>query len=372
MGTSSFICSQSNNRKRKPYNNNLVRFIANENIPELNATLQCLCHIQIFVTYLKGKFNQIKEINSYKIFDKQGKNLTNSLKDLIDNIYNHKLNDETKIIPIQIETNNFYEMFLKINQNYDINNNCLINTILMRLHDELNKAQVGSIQGSPILDENNLNNALMVYMNIFSSNNKSKISDYFFGTYYTFTKCMNCGNEIYKPKAYISQFFNLEDVRKFKYESCMNNLNILYSSPPDCNIINIMDCLYYDRQGKPNPESNQICKKCGVITNINYLTIIYTLPNILIFIFNKANLIPNVKYSIQQQINIDFFVDQKQNKIYDLIGVIFNPYQKKYIALCKSFLNKLWYSYDDENAKLIDDIQIEFNNYDNPYMLIYQ
>ena len=370
MGTSCFICSQSN--KRKPYNNNLVRFIANENIPELNATLQCLCHIQIFVTYLKGKFDQIKKINSYKIFDKQGKNLTNSLKDLIDNIYNHKLNDETKIMPIQIKTNNFYEMFLKINQNYDINNDCLINTILMRLHDELNKAQVGSIQGSPILDENNLNNALMVYINSFLSNNKSKISDYFFGTYYTFTKCMSCGNEIYKPKAYISQFFNLEDVRKFKYESCMNNLNILYSSPPDCNIINIMDCLYYDRQGKPNPESNQICKKCGVITNINYLTIIYTLPNILIFIFNKANLIPNVKYYIQQQINIDFFVDQKQNKIYDLIGVIFNPYQKKYIALCKSFLNKLWYSYDDENAKLIDDIQIEFNNYDNPYMLIYQ
>lgn len=370
MGALSFICSQSN--KRKPYNNNLVRFIANENIPELNATLQCLCHIQIFVTYLKGKFDQIKEINSYKIFDKQGKNLTNSLKDLIDNIYNHKLNDETKIMPIQIKTNNFYEMFLKINQNYDINNDCLINTILMRLHDELNKAQVGSIQGSPILDENNLNNALTVYKNIFSSNNKSKISDHFFGTYYTFTKCMSCGNEIYKPKAYISQFFNLEDVRKFKYESCMNNLNILYSSPPDCNIINIMDCLYYDRQGKPNPESNQICKKCGVITNINYLTIIYTLPKILIFIFNKANLIPNVKYYIQQQINIDFFVDQKQNKIYDLIGVIFSPYQKKYIALCKSFLNKLWYSYDDENAKLIDDIQIEFNNYDNPYMLIYQ
>ena len=114
MGPLSFICSQSNNRKRKPYNNNLVRFIANENIPELNATLQCLCHIQIFVTYLKGKFDQIKEINSYKIFDKQGKNLTNSLKDLIDNIYNHKLNDETKIMPIQIKTNNFYEMFLKI------------------------------------------------------------------------------------------------------------------------------------------------------------------------------------------------------------------------------------------------------------------
>jgi len=138
----------------------------------------------------------------------------------------------------------------------------------------------------------------------------------------------------------------------------LSMINNHYSLPKSMtevqNIINIMDCLYYDRQGKPNPESNQICKKCGVITNINYLTIIHTLPNILIFIFNKANLIPNVKYYIQQQINIDFFVDQKQNKIYDLIGVIFSPYQKKYIALCKSFLNKLWYSYDDENAKLIE------------------
>ena len=206
----------------------------------------------------------------------------------------------------------------------------------MRLHKELNNAEQGIELDNKITDECNKDSTLNTYMENFTKKNISIISDYFFGTYYTSTTCMSCGYNIYKPKTYTYQKFNLEEVRTFKSESCQRNLNLLYmNNVPNFNIINIADCLYYDRQGKPYPNSNiPICKRCAVIRNINFLTIIYSLPKILIFIFNKVNLIPNVKVFIEQQINIDFFADYKPNKIYDLIGIIFNYPQNNYSAFC--------------------------------------
>ena len=230
------------------------------------------------------------------------------------------------------------------------------------------------MQDNTIIDRNNKEVVLSAYANNFSKNYMSKISDFFFGVYYNFIVCNNCGNNTYIPKFFTSFIFNLEEIRKFKYDSCTKNLNLLYNNNiPNFGTINIFDCLYYDRLGKPLPPNiNSVCQKCGIITELNFQTFIYFFPKILIFIFNKENLNFNVRFTIEKQININFFSDIKDNQIYDLIGMIFNPEENKFIAVCKNYLDKCWYLYDDANCKFINNIQSEYEKYDNPYMLIYK
>lgn len=375
MGCKSIKCLGEQERKKKPiyYIHKLIGFTTNEILKDLNATLQCLCHIEPLVSYIKN-FDKIKAINSYNSYNKKGECLTDSLKLLIDDIYSES-NKQNKVKIIKtIDTFNVSDMILKI-QNYDAANDFLINIILLRLHKELNKAEKETMQDNTIIDRNNKEVVLSAYANNFSKNYMSKISDFFFGVYYNFIVCNNCGNNTYIPKFFTSFIFNLEEIRKFKYDTCIKNLNLLYNNNNIQNfgIININDCLYYDRLGKPLPPNiNSVCQKCGIITELNFQTFIYFFPKILIFIFNKENLNFNVRFNIEKQININFFSDVKENQIYDLIGMIFNPEENKFIAVCKSYLDKCWYLYDDANCKFINNIQSEYEKYDNPYMLIYK
>ena len=140
MGCKSIKCLGEQERKKKPiYIHKLIGFTTNEILKDLNATLQCLCHIEPLVSYIKN-FDKIKAINSYNSYNKKGECLTDSLKLLIDDIYSESnKQNEVKIIKT-IDTFNVSDMILKI-QNYDAANDFLINIILLRLHKELNKAK---------------------------------------------------------------------------------------------------------------------------------------------------------------------------------------------------------------------------------------
>ena len=65
----------------------LIGLKENEKLKEMNAILQCLFHVTPLVDYFKYKFDNIEDIESYKLYHKKKICLTDSLKDLIDKVW---------------------------------------------------------------------------------------------------------------------------------------------------------------------------------------------------------------------------------------------------------------------------------------------
>ena len=53
----------------------LIGLKQNPKLQELNAILQCLCHIETLVNYVKYKYEHINQIKSYVLRKKKGKSL---------------------------------------------------------------------------------------------------------------------------------------------------------------------------------------------------------------------------------------------------------------------------------------------------------
>ena len=88
MGIGTFFCDQNkknNNIQRQYIMIELLEGLnPNNKLYELNALLQCLCHIEPLVNYFKYKFEEIKKISSYKKAKDNGLCLTECFKNIID------------------------------------------------------------------------------------------------------------------------------------------------------------------------------------------------------------------------------------------------------------------------------------------------
>jgi ubiquitin C-terminal hydrolase len=167
----------------------------------MNATLQCLCQIEKLVDHFKSyeRINSI--INDYKV---RGEDcLSTSFKNLIENLwptdakyieknkkYNRENTNNKYFIPKEFKEkiskmNNLFEG-AKANDSKD-----LVNFIIMRLHEELNEGKKSNINimAPPQEDQ-------MSMYNYFKMNNdqenKSIITDLFYGIYGTMNQCSHC------------------------------------------------------------------------------------------------------------------------------------------------------------------------------------
>ena len=106
----------------------------------------------------------------------------------------------------------------------------------MTLHEELN---VGQNQNNVNMNlqafQTNEQMMLSCFMNIFGTENKSIISDTFYGVTHTYTKCSNCPFYKHNFEAYFFLIFPLEEIRKFKIEE-INKNNLLLNQ--NINIMN--------------------------------------------------------------------------------------------------------------------------------------
>ena len=355
-------------KKQFVHNTLLVGLEPNSNMNELNALLQCLSHIEPLVNYIKYTFK--KKVN---YSGNKEKFLIFTFADLINKLWPNNLmitNYKEVNTYKEIEnSNNFLKMIYKINPQYNINKDYLINFILLRLNGELNQ-----------IDKNNYNTKLNFksteepafheYYQKFEDENRSIISKLFYGIYNKISKCNNCGNQYYKYESYIYGLYNLSQVYNYKCQTLQRGSNVLYINKPyNISQITIYDCLYYDQQMKYNQE---ICKKCSVETPHVFQNIIYNPPEILTFIFNKADIINNIFFVIPEKINIKDFIANKEDKIYELIGIIIYFHPNSYTAYCQNPIDKQWYHYQDTNVYKMNNFQeITKNNY-IPYVLFYQ
>lgn len=246
-----------------------------------------------------------------------------------------------------------------IYKNHDEKNpNEFIVFLLDKLHDELNSKKknknveinIDSIK----MDKNAIiNQGLKDFMN----NNNSIISNYFSWLEIKNTQCCNCWKNIYSFQNFqtfelnISDCYKSKKIKEIKIENCLE--------------------IYEKDKIKKN-----FCSYCGNYEKNTTKTTIYSSPNIFIFLLD-LNLNSNIKFIIEQQINLNKFIENKAAPLtYELKGIVFyDQYKKKYNTLCVSPVDKNWYLYDDENVEFtkFDEFVNSYNknNIYQPFILLY-
>ena len=106
----------------------------------------------------------------------------------------------------------------------------IVNFIIIVLHEELNKATKNSnnMEGNLNLAQRNRDLVFQIFMNNFTENNRSIISDLFYGVNCCIIQCQNpnCLSRVFNYQIYYFIVFPLEEVRKLKLQ-CNPNSNEL-------------------------------------------------------------------------------------------------------------------------------------------------
>jgi ubiquitin C-terminal hydrolase len=284
------------------------------------------------------------------------------------------------------------------------------------MHDELNIGQ----------KQNNMNMNLQAYqtneqmmlncfMNIFYTENKSIISDIFYGMTHTLTKCSNCPFYKHNFEAYFFLIFPLEEVRKYKIEELnnrnrllnqnmmminqnMNNFNMDQNMMMNYNqmqieynnniaklpllqnnLLTIEDCFDYNQKIENFVGENAMyCDICKMQLPSTFQTKLYNAPEVLILILNRGQGIQfKIKLEFYFQINLFKYLENNNSGyIYDLIGVVTHMGNDgssgHFIASCRSPVNNNWYQYNDDFVTPITDFNKQVLNYAMPYILFYK
>ena len=227
----------------------------------MNATLQCMNHIEKFVNYFK-----------YEYIDNKVDNLSISFKILFDNLWPNDNN-------IQSSKDKYYapeEFKNKISKMNPLfkgiaanDSKDLVNFIIMTLHAELNKPKKDEISNiDKAIDQRNKDLVLKCFLQDFNKNNNSIIKDLFYAVNCNITECKNCGNKIHNNQIYFFIIFPLEEVRKFRNEKNIinNNNNNNYNGNNNCqNYCNFMNYNYL-----VYPNNNIYINNNNYIDNNNY------------------------------------------------------------------------------------------------------
>ena len=292
----------------------------------MNATLQCFSNIPKLREYLTEKKMYYK-LKKYKEIHK----LSFALAEVIKNLW---VNLDKRFYPPENFKNVISEMnplFKGVAANDPKD---LVLFLLENIHKELNihKSNKNNNNNFPI--NNNNNNFKQSYI----SQNKSIISDEFYGYNNTITTCNNCKFTINNIQIYNILFFPLEEIRKYK--------NYNYSN------VKIIDCFEY--YSKMDFNQNFYCNYCNQNCSSNTQTKLVNAPHTLIVNLNRGKgLEYNVNIEFDEYLNLNkYIIDENSPYYYELIGVIChfgsNDMGGHFVAFCKNYNNCEWYKYNDQ------------------------
>ena len=260
----------------------------------------------------------------------------------------------------------------------------------MRLHKELNKKTIDttfSFNNCNNLDQTNENVMWNNFTKRFQKENKSIISDIFYGTLHDQIKCSNkyCG--LVKHNFEIFQFltFDLEIIKQFKISN-MNNLmksnqqlnnqqmQLNIESLNSINSVTIFDCFYFSNRIQTLTGNDSIpCGRCNTFSSY-YQSVIFTPPEILILIFDRTQ---NSKIKLEFIEDLDlsnYIVKAKElGYMFKLTGVVSKKDENdNYIAYCRNLNNHQWYKYDDNLVSQVHDFKAQIVNSGLVTILFYQ
>ena len=410
----------------------------------MNATLQCLSQIYLLKEYFINNQNNQHIYNTImKCKNKKELCLTESFKILIDNLWPQCYNNNH-----QKNSNNYYyapydfkDRISKMNPLFEgaqaNDAKDLVNFIIMTLHEELNIYQKNN--NNAIINPNLQSNQEYIFnnfMNTFFKENKSIISDIFYGIHHTTTLCKKCNILKHNFEAYFFLTFPLEEVRKYKLQNLTNrNYNIMnqmnmnqnmmmnmnnnmmmnpmmmnqnmmmnpmlmnpmnmnpmmmnlqqefYNNSNKINLLNkntvdIYDCFEYSQ----NPEEfiGQNAMYCDICKNqfpATFTTTIYNAPEVLIIVLNRGTgnqYKTKLKFDLQLNLT-NYLEDKNSGYMYELIGLVTHMGESggsgHFIATCKTPIDKNWYQYNDDLVFPVTNFNQQMIDYATPYILFYK
>ena len=411
----------------------------------MNATLQCLSQIYLLKEYFINNQNNQHIYNTImKYKDKNELCLTESFKILIDNLWPQCYNNNH-----QKNSNNYYyapydfkDRISKMNPLFEgaqaNDAKDLVNYIIMTLHEELN-----------IYPKKNNNNAIMDpklqcnqifvfnnFMNYFFKENKSIISDIFYGIQHSTTLCSQCKCLKHNYEVYFFLNFPLEEVRKYKLQNLtarnynimsqmnmnpnmmmnMNNnmmmnpmmmnqnmmMNPMMMNPMNMNpmmmnlqqefninsnkinllnqnTVDIYDCFEYSQNPQEFTGQNAMyCDNCKNQFPATFTTTLYNAPEVLIIVLNRGT---GNQYKTKLKFNFyldltNYLDDKNSGYMYELIGLVTHMGESggsgHFIATCKSPIDKNWYQYNDDLVFPVTNFNQQMLDYATPYILFYK
>ena len=318
----------------------------------MNATLQCFSNIL-------GLRKQLLNKDMYEDL-KKNKNTTKkvsfALAEVISNLWkniNKRFYAPENFKKLISEMNN---LFVGVTSN---NPKDLILFLLETMHKELNNPiNMNKYNYNQIVDNRNFNAVFNEFSNNYINQNKSIISDEFYGFSNILTNCGFCHTIIYNMQAFNILFFSLEEIRKYKQ----------YNH----NIVNIYDCFdYYEKQDK---NYSFYCNYCKQKYPAVQQSILISTPKNIIINLNRGNEKQfKVNIALEEYLNLKKYIYFKDIYYYELIGVIcrFDSNDKRghFIAYCKNTDNYQWYKYDDQNVTKSSFNEVKESGL--PYALFY-
>ena len=254
----------------------------------------------------------------------------------------------------------------------------VIQFIIMNLHEELNKKSKNNNnndQNNFKMDRSNQNLMLSIFAKNFMNSSASIISDFFFWTNQSIIQCMNCRIQAYEYQTNSFLIFPIEEIYKYKNNLNMINMNIMNIMSLNTKSITIFDCFdYYQKIETLSGEDAIPCENCKTISISNYISYIYTAPEIFILIIDKAKN-SNIILQFCEKLNLsNYILANKFGCIYNLIGVVsdVNGNRDHYISYVKNPIDNCWYKYDDEYVYPVNDFIKEVISSANPYVLFYK
>ena len=370
----------------------------------MNATLQCFAHIEKFINYFKYS-SQIKKSTNINNIVNSGQNDTNllfpSFKILIEKLWPNNYLSLTKKYYAPYDFKNKISEMNPLFEGIAANDSKdLVNFIIMKLHEELNKAKNDNIinNNTPNVDQTNKQLVLKNFLEEFTNKNQSIISDLFYAMNYTITECLHCNNKLYNYQLYFFIIFPLEEIRKYKLNNQFNfnnaynnfnNNNILVNT--DINFqynnnfllnnktVNIYDCFDYDKKINYMTGSNAMyCNYCKLTYNCTMQTFLAAGPEILILLLNRGKGKEfDVKIDFYEEINLYNYIEYNETGYkYKLIGVISHIGESgmggHFIAYCRDPIQNKWNKFNDAIVTEVVDFQNEVINFAMPYLLFYQ
>ena len=385
----------------------------------MNATLQCMCQIEKLVEHFRNSSKILKAIEKCK--KKNEDCLADSFKYLIENLwpsdkeyYNSKYNLKNQNNDYFVPTL-FKEKISKMNPLFKgakaNDSKDLVNFIIMRLHEELNEGI--KFEGNNVPSQENEQSMFNYFKKSTDIENKSIISDLFYGINGTLYKCSKCNTQKFNFQIGFFYIFPLEEVRKFKIQNMqqiymnnmriqmqqmspfglpfMNNMNqnmemnLMYMCQPyfasiqNINSVTMTDCFDFNQKIETMcGENSMYCNICKKQEVAYYQSYIVTAPEIIIIILNRGKGIEfNVKLEFEELLCIKKYT-KSQDSFYNfkLIGVVTHLGESgasgHFIAYCKSPIDDIWYNYNDDLCFPVTNFKEQVINYAMPYILFYQ
>ena len=334
----------------------------------MNATLQCFCNIYKFADYFKSNKHLVDIVNK----DKNNFKLCSSFKLLIGELWpdNYKHLGNIKAFSPE-EFKNKISAMNPLFKGSDMKDpKDLIKFLIDTLHKELNKPDNNTIINSDMnLDERN---QLLMFENFckdFIANNRSIISDLFFGVKCNLKQCNCCKIQYFNYLTYSLLEFPLEEILAYKKESYNYSNSFAFNN----NVINLLDCLNYKEKLNILTGKNQnFCKSCQKYTDFYMQSALWIGPEILIIILKQDKSFKSqAKIEIFENLDLFQFIEKKKaGYIYDLVGVINligNFGNRQFISYCRNPINYKWYKYKDSKVSEVVDLKREVIDYTNPY-----